>query len=101
MKKILTYISIISAGLFISTSSAEAKKYTPGYNTTYVSGYYACGTPIYTKKIFTHYDRLGRAVFSYLRVAPRARAQAPRRKITYTKTTNKSRTSDRYSSRRY
>ncbi len=87
MKKILTYISIVSAGLFISTNTATAKKYSPGHNSSYVSGHYKCGTPIFTKKIFSHYDRFGRAVFRYLRITPKLRAHTPRKRIAYTNIT--------------
>lgn len=72
MKKIITYLSIITVGL-LTTSSAEARTYSPGYNITYVSGYQHCGTPIYTKKVFSHYNSYGKAIFKYHKVLSKVR----------------------------
>jgi len=84
MKKIITYISILTVGLIATSSSAEARTYKRGYNVTYVSGHQHCGTPIYTKKSFSHYDRLGKAIFTYLRVNAHGYAYTPTRKATRT-----------------
>ena len=109
MKKILTYLSILTVGLLTATNSAEARTYSHGYNIAYVSGYQHCGTPIYTKKIFTHYDRYGKAIFKYHRVAaPQARRHSPykRNKVTHNSRSRSTRyvsngRSSRHSNRRY
>lgn len=64
MKKIFTYISIITAAFLFAANSAEARTYPYG-GITYISGYASCGSPIYTKKVIVNHDRYGKPVYKY------------------------------------
>ena len=83
MKKILTYLSILIASLMATSNSAEARTYSRGYNTTYISGYQHCGTPIYTKKVFSHYNKIGKAIFTYSRIISKQYSHHSPRKVSY------------------
>jgi len=72
MKKILTYLSILTAALLFTPNSAEARNH--GYTTTsYASGHTACGCPIITKKVYVGNDRYGRPIYKYYRQASSCR----------------------------
>ena len=64
MKKILTYLSVLSTAFLFTPNTAEAQHCSSG-TTTYISGYTSCGSPIYTQKIFLRYDCYGRPVYTY------------------------------------
>lgn len=68
MKKILIYLSILSAAFVFTPNKAEARPHSYGHS-SYVSGHSACGCPIYTKKIFTGRDCYGRPIYTYSRLA--------------------------------
>jgi len=110
MKKIITYLSILTIGLIATSNSAEARTYSRGYHTTYISGYLHCGTPIYTKKIFSHYNNIGKAIFTYSRITPKKHSYSSPRKVSYSTSrrsvkhnsySNNKRHSSRSYSRRY
>ncbi|MGJ8655359.1 MAG: hypothetical protein ACSHX6_02825 [Akkermansiaceae bacterium] len=67
MKKLLTYLSILTAAVLFTPNTAEARPHSHG-TTTYVSGHSSCGCPIYTKKVFVNHDRYGRPVYRYYSV---------------------------------
>jgi len=70
MKKLITLLSVITAGFALSPMSADARpshSHSRPASVVYVSGYASCGSPIYMKKVFSHYDRYGRAVYTYHR----------------------------------
>lgn len=68
MKKILTYLSILTAAFLFTPNSAEARPHSHG-STTYVSGYSSCGCPMYTKKVFVRHGQCGTPIYSYFRLA--------------------------------
>jgi len=72
MKKIITLLSIVTAGFSLSPMNADARSPINDHlrrpaSVVYVSGYTTSGSPIYMKKVFSHYDRYGRAVYTYHR----------------------------------
>ncbi len=68
MKKILTYLSILTAAFLFTPNTAEARTHSHG-STTYVSGHSSCGCPIYTKKVFVRHDCYNRPVYHYYKQA--------------------------------
>jgi hypothetical protein len=68
MKKILTYLSILTAVFLFTPNTAEARTHSH-CSSSYVSGHSSCGCPIYTKKVFTGNDCYGRPMYRYYRQA--------------------------------
>ncbi len=68
MKKIISYITVIASAFVLSTNAAEAKPH-QGHSaqkahpsSKYISVY---------KKVFSHYDRHGHAIYTYKKVTIR------------------------------
>lgn len=89
MKKILTYLSILTAAFLFTPNTAEARTHSHG-SSSYVSGHSSCGCPIYTKKVFTGHDCYGRPVYKYYRQPASCSCNR-----------NSYRSSSRYTSNRY
>lgn len=69
MKKLFTTLAVAAAAVVMLPQASEARSHRSCEQSyTYVSGYMACGTPIYTKRVFCHYDRYGRPVYDYVRI---------------------------------
>lgn len=71
MKKLITLLAVVAGGFVLSPVNAEARghrheSHRPA-DRVYVSGHSSCGCPVYTKKVFRHYDRHGHAVYTYER----------------------------------
>jgi len=68
--KTLITAAIAALAMIAATPAAEAHPQR-GHSKShvYVSGYRSCGTPIYTERYFTRYDRRGYPVWGY-RVVP-------------------------------
>lgn len=64
MKKILTYLSVLSTAFLFTPNTAEAQHCSSG-TTTYISGYTSCGSPMYTQRILVSYDCYGRPIYTY------------------------------------